>query len=278
MERVKTSFDRFIRRLVPSVAVLSRRRALMAALDVVSRLVAAPYPEFRGLPPNHMRIRVGVGNRLLFNEAHFLQFGTSVLTSLLDRGEITLDSDVVDIGSGCGRFAEALLRHGFRGGYTGVDIDDEMIAWCRGHFPSERYRFELADVYSEVYNPDGARTANAIPCEDGTQDLVVAYSVLSHLLEDDVRSYLREACRVLRPGGRIHMGAFCLEDMEELGTLGGRWTFPHRSGRAYLQSRRYPEAAVAYHREDLIAWMQDAGFATVAVEPRRPQSKLIATR
>jgi SAM-dependent methyltransferase len=275
---VKRVVDRLVRLLVPSVAVLSHRRGLMRVLDAVARFFAAPYPEFRHLPPNHMRIRVGVGNRILFNEAHFLRFGTSVLVSLIDRGVLTLDSNVVDLGSGCGRLADALRRHDFRGGYTGVDVDAEMVAWCTANYPSGQYRFELADVYSEVYNPEGGRGASTIPCRDGTQDLIVAYSVLSHLLEDDVRNYLREAYRVLKPGGTILMGAFCLEDMEALGVLGGRWTFPHRSGNAYLQSRRYPEAAVAYHREDLLAWMREAGFATAEVEPHNPQSYLLATR
>jgi SAM-dependent methyltransferase len=273
-----TGFDRLVRRLVPSVAVLSRRRGLMRILDVISRIFAAPFPEFRDLPPNHMRIRVGVGNRLLFNEAHYLKFGTTVLVRLLDRGALDLDSDVVDLGSGCGRFAGALQRHGFRGTYTGVDVDREMVDWCNRHFPSDQYRFELADVYSEVYNPNGRRAPNTIPCADASQDLVVAYSVLSHLLEDDVVGYLRESCRVLRPGGTILMGAFCMEDMAALGELGGRWTFPYREGRAYLQNRRYPEAAVAYHREDLLTWLREAGFSTVSVEPERPQSLLVATR
>jgi ubiquinone/menaquinone biosynthesis C-methylase UbiE len=45
--------------------------------------------------------------------------------------------------------------------------------------------------------------AETVPFEDATFDLVSAYSFLDHL--EDHRPMLREACRVLRPGGRLYI-------------------------------------------------------------------------
>ena len=61
-------FDAIVRRLVPSVPALSRNRLLMAPLDLLDRVISLPFAEARKLPPNRLRIRVGVGNRILFNQ------------------------------------------------------------------------------------------------------------------------------------------------------------------------------------------------------------------
>ena len=66
------SLDRALRKLFPSTSKLTFNplfRAAVNAFDVVPRLM---FPEFRTLPPNHLRIRIGVGNRILNNQTHFL--------------------------------------------------------------------------------------------------------------------------------------------------------------------------------------------------------------
>src|ERR1017187_10703168 len=68
----RLSFDRTIRKLFPSTSRLtfnSLFKAAINAFDVLPRLI---YPEFRDLPPNHLRVRIGVGNRILNNQVHFL--------------------------------------------------------------------------------------------------------------------------------------------------------------------------------------------------------------
>ena len=65
------SFDRVLRKLFPSTSKLTFNplfRAAVNAFDAVPRLM---FPEFRSLPPNHLRIRIGVGNRILNNQTHF---------------------------------------------------------------------------------------------------------------------------------------------------------------------------------------------------------------
>jgi SAM-dependent methyltransferase len=271
---VKDRVDRIARRLVPSLPVLTRNRVAMAAFDVIDRATSLPFPEFRSLPPNRLRIRVGVGSRILFNQAAFLEYGAGTVVDALKDGRIGLDSSVVDIGCGCGRFAHALRRFGFHGTYDGIDVDRELVAWCASFFEQETYRFHLANVYSEVYNPQGEKRPYRLPVDDGSADFVIGQSLLTHLLEDDLRNYAFESFRVLTPGGHMDMGVFCLEEMHGQGLLGGRWTFRHRVGNARVESIKYPEAAVAYEKEFLISICRQAGFDDVSLVRGNPQSHL----
>jgi SAM-dependent methyltransferase len=249
--------DGLVRRLVPALPTLSRRRWLMAPLDAADWLLRLPYAELRGLPPNRFRIRVGVGNRLLGNAAHYRVFPLNFWLEALAAGVVRLDSRILDIGCGCGRFAFVLREfhyHGraFTGVYTGVDVDAEMLDWCRGNFPADRFRWLKVDSRSAVYSPDGGASGDAMRLEvgDGSQDFVLANSLFTHLLDDDFRAYIREAGRVLKRGGHFQFSVFLMEDVraDAAQDAGGRWTFRHRMGEAWVENQRLPEAAVAYER------------------------------
>jgi Methyltransferase domain len=103
-------------------------------------------PEFRTLPPNHLRIRIGVGNRILNNQTHFLVHARDFWMFVFSKGIANMHSDILDVGVGCGRWAHWLRDYNFRGrrfagSYVGVDIDEEAIAWCRQHYDADRFRF-----------------------------------------------------------------------------------------------------------------------------------------
>lgn len=239
-----------LRRLVPAVPVLSRARWAMLPLDLLDRALNLPWREFRNIPPNRMRLRVGVGNRLLFNAAHFRLLPINFWLDALNAQIVSLDSAILDIGSGCGRFAFPLREfdfHGrrFTGRYIGVDLDAEMIDWCRRHFPPDRFEFHVVPGRSKTYGTDHPSPAR-LPVPDASMGLVLANSLFTHLLEDDVVSYLKEAARVLRPGGYVQFSAFVIEDVRA--HPDPRWTFRHRQGAAWVESPKYPEAAVAYER------------------------------
>jgi len=270
--------ERFIRRLVPSTVLLSRNRLFMGALDLLDAPVTRIVPRFRGLPPNHMRVRIGVGNRLLFNQPVFLHHGERVVRFLTDNGFADNRSDIVDLGCGCGRLAIALDRAGFTGGYVGLDIEAEMIAWCQAHLADERFSFGHIDRHNSLYNPAGKPGLRAVPVADAHADVVTSHSLFTHLLVDELVHYVRESVRILRPGGHMAMTVFCLDDMRRQGRLGGRWTFAHRIGEASVESLKYPEAAVAYEAAYLIGVARDAGFASAELRPGGPQSWLIAKR
>jgi SAM-dependent methyltransferase len=269
------SVDRFVRKLVPSVATVSRNRALMAVLDVLDRGISLPFPEFRSLPPNRFRIRVGVGNRILFNQAYYISYSFGTWMYLLS--EFTnLSAQVIDIGCGCGRTAYAVRDNPeFTGHYTGIDVDREMITWCKKHFPTERFTFLHADVFSSIYNPLGSREQYKLPLANEVADLVFSQSLFTHLLEGELTNYVSESYRVLREGKVMVMGVFCVDDIREAGLVGDRWTFRHQMGNAMVETLQYPEAAVGYSRDFLVRVAREAGFSTCEVRRGDPQSLLV---
>ena len=272
-----------IRRVVPSTSKLTyhpvARRAL-DAFDVVPNLV---YREFRDLPPNHLRVRVGVGNRIVANQVHFLREGVQRWMAWLEAGWVTMDSDIVDLGVGCGRYAQHVrdrryYGRTFAGSYLGIDIDAEALQWCREHY-DDRFEFVQSTHDSSSYVNDlASSSAYRIPRDDATVDFMFGVSVFSHLLEETAMDYLREGARILRPGGVLAMTCFCV-DLPSV-TMGDRQSFEHRIGRTYIQSRRQPTAAVAYESKVLIDMALEAGFheARVDHDPGAIQQCLVATR
>jgi len=260
--------SRTLRRLFPSVARLTYNplfRVAVNAADWPSRLA---FPEFSSLPPNHLRIRVGVGNRFLFNQFLYLVGPKNYWMYVFANGFCALDSTIVDIGCGCGRYASHLrdLNVGsvrFRGRYYGIDIDSEMLEWCRGNFDSERFSFLQATGRSRAYNrPEEADSPYQLPLPNESVDFVFSTSLFTHLLERDLVNYVQETHRLLRRGGFTLHSFFSLEHPPS--TFGGRHTFRGRIGEAYVESQRQPEAAVAYSESFIRDVLHSSGLSSVA--------------
>ena len=261
----RISLDRALRKLFPSTSKLTFNplfRAVVNASDFVPRLI---YPEFRTLPPNHLRIRVGVGNRILNNQTHFLVHARDFWMFVFSEGIATLHSNILDIGVGCGRWAHWLRDYNFRGrrfsgAYVGIDIDGEAIEWCRQSYDAERFRFHHSSDASVSYNQAGsARSCYRVPEADGTFDLAFSNSLLTHLLETELENYLRETYRLLKAGGIMMHSHFNMEHLPA--TFGTRHTFSHKLGNARIESESQPEAAVAYHTDFLFRLCKQIGFA-----------------
>ncbi|MCT7374986.1 ArsR/SmtB family transcription factor [Chelativorans salis] len=103
-------------------------------------------------------------------------------------GERSFQS-MVDLGTGTGRLLELFAPLYRRG--VGVDLSREMLAVARANL--ERAGVTQAQVrLGDIYAP---------PVERDAHDLVTIHQVL-HYLEDPALA-IREAARLLRPGGRL---------------------------------------------------------------------------
>lgn len=96
---------------------------------------------------------------------------------------------LLDFGCGWGRHIRVFLKDFAAADITGVDIDPENISVCR----------ELMPEVSFVLSEEGA----SLPVEDDSQDLILSFSVFSHINEDSAKFWLRELARVLKPGGSM---------------------------------------------------------------------------
>lgn len=262
-------FDHTLRKFFPSTSKLTFNplfRSFVNAFDLVPRLV---FPEFRALPPNHLRIRSGVGNRLFNNQTHFLVHARDFWLFVFSEGIADMNADILDIGAGCGRWAHWLRDYNFRGrcftgNYVGVDIDAEAIEWCRKNYDAERFQFHHSSDASVSYNQRGAaEAAYRIPIADASFDLVFSNSLLTHLLEAELENYLNESYRLLKAGGTMMHSHFNIEHPPA--TYGTRHTFRHRLGNALIESEAQPEAAVAYHTDFLFGLCRRIGFSSCKI-------------
>jgi SAM-dependent methyltransferase len=278
-----SKYDRVFRKFMPSLAVLSYNPLYKTARDVIAKILAWPFEELRDLPPNHLRLRVGTGNQLFANHFTFIHSGNHCLIKFLSRKYCTSKSDVVELGCGCGRIALAFRDPQwdpwFEGTYVGIDIDREMLEYCRAHFPGSQFQFILSPHRSSTYSSGSLHSEQEVPsklaiADEQSKDFVYSLSLYSHLLETEFIEYMQESYRILRTDGVMFMTFFCIEHVE----LGGRWAFGHQCGNAYIESVKYPEAAVAYREAFVIDLAKKCGFREVTISPKKGQSELVARK
>ena len=182
--------------------------------------------ETKGLPREAVAVSLGCGNP----------------TALL---ELKPGETVLDLGSGGG--IDVLLsakRVGPTGKVYGLDMTDEMLALAR-----ENQRQAGA---TNVEFMKG--TIEAIPLPDDSVDVIISNCVIN--LSSDKDAVLREAFRVLKPGGR-----FAVSDVVVRGEVPAEI---RRSVELWVGC-----IAGALDEQEYGAKLRAAGFADVDVEPWR---------
>jgi SAM-dependent methyltransferase len=120
----------------------------------------------------------------------FFATGDAIVAEALDATKAVPEGRelAVEIGSGLGRVCKAL---GPRFDHVlGLDISSAMVEQARRLVDAPNVAFSVSD---------GTSLAGI---DDGTADLVLSFTVFQHIPRASIiESYLREAGRVLRPGG-----------------------------------------------------------------------------
>jgi ubiquinone/menaquinone biosynthesis C-methylase UbiE len=118
----------------------------------------------------------------------YQQIGILESSALVTLGLLP-DHTLVDVGCGSGRLAFHLKSY-LSGKYIGTDILEASL-----RFASEKCG---RDDWEFIQNH-----LPTIPVGDQTADFVTFFSVMTHLLDEDIYKFLQEAKRVTKPGARI---------------------------------------------------------------------------
>jgi ubiquinone/menaquinone biosynthesis C-methylase UbiE len=157
-----------------------------------------------------------------------------VAPARLQQGE-----SVVDIGCGTGSLAIAAARLvGPEGRVTGIDPSEAMVARAR----YKARRAKVAASFEVAF-------AQSLPFPDAQFDVVLSTVMLHHLPRATREPALREAHRVLRPGGRLLAVDFGADASAKKGLIG----HIHRHGGLSAQ--------------DLAELVSGAGFAVTESGP-----------
>jgi ubiquinone/menaquinone biosynthesis C-methylase UbiE/DNA-binding transcriptional ArsR family regulator len=145
---------------------------------------------------------------------------------------------LLDLGTGTGRMLEIFAPQIERG--LGLDLSLEMLAIARDRL--ERANLKNCSVrQGDLYD---------LPLANNSFDVVILHQVL-HFLDDGGRA-IREAARVLRPGGRLLVVDFAPHEQEFL-----REQFAHRR--------------LGFARETVTQWMTASGLEPVSFKSLPPE-------
>lgn len=171
----------------------------------------------------------------------FLRSGeihTRIIRDLLRKNGLVIEEfdSLLDFGCGCGR----LIRHWNmleRPAIHGTDYNPRLTSWCEKNLDFARFR--VNDLVGEL------------KYESGKFDLVYAFSVFTHLTEDQQSFWIEELARVLRPGGHLLITTHGERFIEKLSPDDVK---RYREG--YLVVRREEEAGsnrcAAFHPESYV--------------------------
>lgn len=109
----------------------------------------------------------------------------------------TTSMRILDLGCGPGNLIIALKNSAPEAEIQGLDLDPEMLEIARRKLARAEVQAKLTEA-----------SATEIPFESSQFDVVVSTLMIHHLSHEDRQKMIREAHRVLKPGGKFYLYDF----------------------------------------------------------------------
>jgi SAM-dependent methyltransferase len=185
---------------------------------------------------------------------------------------LTWDDHILEIGCGIGRDAIPLTKIlSTSADYLGIDIIKPSIEFCQANISARypNFRFVHFDVDDKLHNPTGTTkmTDFVLPVADGSIDKVFGWSVFTHMWESDIRHYLAEFRRVLKPGGKALLTCFIitpqvLAKARETNLTQYNLRFEHQWHEdCFVNDLDFPLGAIGYSPEAFKSMVADSGLS-----------------
>ncbi|MCP4539246.1 MAG: class I SAM-dependent methyltransferase [Chloroflexi bacterium] len=150
------------------------------------------------------------------NEEQVQNTGQRIAQALKQGLDIEPNHQVLEIGCGVARIGRELAPH--CGDWWGCDISSSIIRVAR------QRTAHLKNVHFQTLNDSSLQEF-----DNNTFDRTYCHAVFMHLPQIDVFSYIREMCRVTKPGGIIFYDAFNLDTENGWGRF--IWEIEHYDNR-----------------------------------------------
>lgn len=208
----------------------------------------------------------------MIGNGDFLSISAEFLGSAVQKGGLLPHHKVLEVGCGCGRMALGMACYlNEEGGYDGFDIIKKLIDWDIENIGKAKsnFRFKWLDLYNKEYNPKGSMQSSELvfPYSDGGFDYVFLTSVFTHMYFKDIKRYLREISRVLKPGGRCLFTCYLLNQEARSNIASGISAFNlvHPVEDGFTCNPEVPEDQIGFDEAIFSQAVIDCAFSIVDV-------------
>lgn len=186
----------------------------------------------------------------------FRKQGRELVQSFVKLGGLQPHHRVLDIGSGIGRIAVGLTEYlDKKGSYEGFDVMERGVVWCQKNITTRfpNFRFLYTPLKNDLYREDGASADSfRFPYEDNSFDSIILTSVFTHMMDTEVKHYMGEIQRVLKPGGKCFATFFVLDETSKKGMQAKpEFNFPYEYGHYRLMDDKVKSANIAFEKDYL---------------------------
>jgi SAM-dependent methyltransferase len=158
---------------------------------------------FPGFPEDSIQVET-IGNHGISSlyEPKYMYQEIRRITELQNK-RINKKTTFLDFACGYGRMTRFFMKDIFPGNLYGSDVTEEFINLCKNTFCinyNKKMLWKSIEIKFDINNP-----FPPLKYENKTFDIIMAYSLFSHLSEDAHIAWLREFLRILKTDGLIFL-------------------------------------------------------------------------